>query len=214
MSSVLDKQTAIVELFKAGNSRQDLSKSIKVNRMLVWRTLKRYEETGDIQNRPGQGRPRTARTPKLVKSTTEKIRRNPKRFIQNLLGFLLIFTVDMVSNVKCVVWNHVNCSPKGPEDVPSQVCQKTPTFGSSCWLTTSKMQDSSFPHWRWHVAKPRFHWWEEIEYHFNTQNDRIWSRNVDEGSPFLDWAAVIQSGRSLLFFYWSRGEIELAELSS
>ena len=67
MSSALDKRTAIVELFKAGNSRQDTSKSLKVNRMLVWRTLKRYEETGDIQNRPGQGRPRTARTSKLVK---------------------------------------------------------------------------------------------------------------------------------------------------
>ena len=53
MSSILDKRTAIVELFKAGNSRQDISKSRKVNRMLVWRTLKRYEETEDIQNRPG-----------------------------------------------------------------------------------------------------------------------------------------------------------------
>ena len=84
MSSVLDKRTAIVELFKAGNSRQDISKSLKVNRRLVWRTLKRYEETGDFQNRPGQGRPRTARTPKPVKSKREKIRRNSKRFIQNL----------------------------------------------------------------------------------------------------------------------------------
>ena len=55
MSSILDKQTAIVELFKAGNSRQDISKSLKVNRMQVWKTLKRFEETGDIQNRPGQG---------------------------------------------------------------------------------------------------------------------------------------------------------------
>ena len=49
-------------LFKAGKSRQDISKSLKVKRMLVWRTLKHYEETGDIQNRPGQGRPKTART--------------------------------------------------------------------------------------------------------------------------------------------------------
>ena len=44
MSSVLDKRTAIVELFKAGYSRQDISKSLKVNRRLVWRTLRRYEE--------------------------------------------------------------------------------------------------------------------------------------------------------------------------
>ena len=67
MSSVLDKRTAIVELSKTWNSRQDISKSLKVNRMLVWRTLKLYEEIEDIQNRPGQGRPRTARTPQTGK---------------------------------------------------------------------------------------------------------------------------------------------------
>ena len=61
MSSIFDKRTAIVELFKAENSRQDISQSLKANRMLVWRTLKRYEETGDIQNSPRQGRPRTAK---------------------------------------------------------------------------------------------------------------------------------------------------------
>ena len=84
MSSVLAKRTAIVEMLKNGNSRQDISKSQKVNRMLVWKTLKRYEETGYIQNRLGQGRLRTARAPKLVKSTREKIKRNPERSIQNL----------------------------------------------------------------------------------------------------------------------------------
>ena len=84
MSSVLDKPAVIVELVKAGNFRQDISMKLKVNRMLVWKTLKRYEETGDIQNIPEQGQPRTARTPKLVKATKEKIRRNPKRSIHNL----------------------------------------------------------------------------------------------------------------------------------
>ena len=56
MSSVLDKRIAILKLFRAGISTQDISKSLKVNRMLVWRTLKRYEETGDIQNWSRQGR--------------------------------------------------------------------------------------------------------------------------------------------------------------
>ena len=63
MSSVLYKRTAIVELFKAGNSRQNISKSLKVNRMLVWRTLKCYEETGYIQKRPGQGVPELLEPP-------------------------------------------------------------------------------------------------------------------------------------------------------
>ena len=53
--------------------------------MLVWKNLKHFEETGDIQNRPGQGQPRTARTSKLVKFIREKISRNPKKSIQNLI---------------------------------------------------------------------------------------------------------------------------------
>ena len=51
MSSVLDKRTAIVELFQAGNYRQGISKSLKINRILVRRTLKRYEETGERKQR-------------------------------------------------------------------------------------------------------------------------------------------------------------------
>ena len=98
MSSVLDKRTAIVELFKAGNSRQDISKSLKVNRILVSRTFKRYEETGDIQNRPVQGRPRTASTSKLVKSTIEKIRRNYKTFIQNLAKESNVSKMEKISS--------------------------------------------------------------------------------------------------------------------
>ena len=65
MSSVIDKRTEIVELFNTGNSRQDISKSLKVNRMLVWRTLKRYEEIGDIQNSPGQRCPPNPQTGKI-----------------------------------------------------------------------------------------------------------------------------------------------------
>ena len=83
MSSSLDKRTATVELFKAGNSRKDICKSLKVNRILAWRTLKCFEETGDIQNSPGQGHPRTARTPKLVYPTGKwsgGILRNTSRF--------------------------------------------------------------------------------------------------------------------------------------
>ena len=109
--------------------------------MLVWRILKRSEKTGDNQIKPRQGRPRTTRTLKQVKSTREKIRRNPKRSVQNL------------ARVKCVVWNHVNCCSEEPEDVSIQACQETPTFCSSCCNNAekkniAKMQYSSFPHSR------------------------------------------------------------------
>ena len=111
MSSVLHKRTAIGELFKAGNFRQDISKSLKVNRMLVWRTLKCYVENRDIQNRR-QGRPKTDRTPKLAKFTREKIR--PQE-IYPASG----------KRVKCVVWNHANCSPRSWRCLYSSMSRNT-----------------------------------------------------------------------------------------
>ena len=49
-----------------------------------------------------------------------------------------------------------------------------------------------------------------VEHHFNTQNDRVWSRNGDEGSRVVArkqcpasvvvWAAITESGRSPLLF--------------
>ena len=115
MSSILDKWIAIFDLFKAGNSRKDTFKSLKVKKMLVWRTLKRLEETGDIQNIAGQSRPRTARTPKLVKSIREKIRKNPKRSIQNLAKESRMLYGTMST-----------------EDVSIQACQETKVICDTC----------------------------------------------------------------------------------
>ena len=84
MAKYLDKRIAIAELFKAGKSHKEICKNLKVNRMLVWRTLKRYKESGNVQNRPGQGRPQSTRTTKLVKGTREKVKKNPKRSIQEM----------------------------------------------------------------------------------------------------------------------------------
>ena len=53
MAVGLGKRIAIVELFNAGKPRKEICKDLKVNRMLVWRTLKRYKESGNVQNQPG-----------------------------------------------------------------------------------------------------------------------------------------------------------------
>ena len=54
MAVGLGKRIAIVELFKAGKPQEEICKDLKANRMLVWRTLKRYKESGNVQNQPGQ----------------------------------------------------------------------------------------------------------------------------------------------------------------
>ena len=84
MPQDLLKRAAIIEFFKSGKIAPDIAKILNINRMLVWRTLKRFESTGDIVNQPDQGRSHSVRTIKLVKSTREKLRRNQKRSLRNL----------------------------------------------------------------------------------------------------------------------------------
>ena len=84
MTVGLGKRITIVELFKAGKPQKEICKDLKVNGMLVWRTLKRYKESGNVQNQPGQGRPRSASTSKLIRKSREIVRRNPKRSIQKM----------------------------------------------------------------------------------------------------------------------------------
>ena len=81
MAVGLGNRIAIVELFKAEKPQKEICKDLNVNRMLVWRTLKRYKESGNVQNQSGQGHPRSASTLKLIRKSREIVQRNPKRSI-------------------------------------------------------------------------------------------------------------------------------------
>ena len=170
------------------------------SRMLVWRALKRYE-TGDVQNRPGQGRPRTARTPNQVKSTREKIRRNPKRSIQNLakVSNVSYGTVSTVlrKDLKMSQLKHVK-----KHQLYAQVIDKRL---QRCKILLSRFHDGTLPNLVFSDEK-KF----DAEHHFNVQKGRVWSRNGDEGprvvarkqcpASGIVRAAVTESGRSVLFF--------------
>ena len=169
--------------------------------MLVWRTLKRFEENGNIQNRPGQGRPRTARTPKLVKSIREKIRRNPKKSVQNLAKESRVSYGTMSTllrkDLKMSPFKHVN-----KQQLSAQVVDKRLQRSQ---ILLSCIQDGTLPNLIFSDEK-KF----DVEQHFNTQNDRVWSKDGVEGSRVVTrkqyptsvmvWAAVTESGKSPLFF--------------
>ena len=53
--------------------------------MLIKRMIDRFEETSSITDRPRSERPRTSRTPNLIKNMREKIRRNPRRSMRKMV---------------------------------------------------------------------------------------------------------------------------------
>ena len=51
MTKPLDDRVAIKVLYKAGKYTSNISKDLKINKMFLWRILKKYKERGKVENR-------------------------------------------------------------------------------------------------------------------------------------------------------------------
>lgn len=72
----------MVTLHRAGHSPGEifrLLRSLGISRRFVYRAIDRYNETQGVDDRPRSGRPRSVRTPNLVRAVRSRIARNPLR---------------------------------------------------------------------------------------------------------------------------------------
>lgn len=79
---VKENRVAVIALHKCDKSVTEiynLLKKLKINKTFIYRTIERYNETFSVSDRKKSGRPRTVRTPKIIKAVKERIRRNPLR---------------------------------------------------------------------------------------------------------------------------------------
>ncbi|CAO4366563.1 unnamed protein product [Caenorhabditis nigoni] len=77
-------RSSIIDLHKRGKTNTEIRLALGINKMTVWRAIKRWQETGDDQDRSRSGRPRTSITPERVKVVRERIRRNPHRSMRKM----------------------------------------------------------------------------------------------------------------------------------
>lgn len=86
-----DLRHLIVSAFERGERQVDILRRFQndgVSQQFVSYTIKRWKETGSIADRPRSGRPRTVRTPNLVRKVRDRIRRNPRRSQRKLAAAL------------------------------------------------------------------------------------------------------------------------------
>ena len=79
-----ENRVAIVALHCARKSNSNIAKTLSIGRSTVWKTLKRFNERGDLSDRPRSGRLCFQWSKPMIKCIQEKIRRNPKRSIRRL----------------------------------------------------------------------------------------------------------------------------------
>ncbi|KAI6653122.1 hypothetical protein LOD99_3958 [Oopsacas minuta] len=94
------KRSLIILYHDEGKSASVISKILSINRWIVYRTIKRYKETGSTQDRFRKGRPRSVRTPAVRKLVRERVRKNPVRSIQSMAKDFNITTRSMGKIVK------------------------------------------------------------------------------------------------------------------
>lgn len=76
------KRSSVIGLFLAGKSPSAILRELHhldVNRSFVYRTIKRYNETGSIKVRHRGGHQRTATSADLVKKVKQRLKQNPKQ---------------------------------------------------------------------------------------------------------------------------------------
>ena len=76
------KGCAVIALLDGKRKPYQIFKMLQhkgISKDFVYRTIKRYNDSGSVKKRYGGGRQRTARTPKMLAALKARIRRNPRR---------------------------------------------------------------------------------------------------------------------------------------
>ena len=74
----------VIKLYKSGESNSEIAKWLRMNRITVWKIIKKFQEIETTLDLEGQGQKQTVHTPQLIKNTREKLRCNSCRSCRNL----------------------------------------------------------------------------------------------------------------------------------
>ena len=136
----VDRNT-IGTLHKKSESNSCITKKLHIHRETVWKVVKKFKETGETCNWPGQGRKWMFRTKHLVKNMREKLRRNSHH---------------SAAKNGCRSRNPSNFNASNPQRRPQnlslQNAEKTSTFNHSWTYETWQMSTHYESHDRQNIA--------------------------------------------------------------
>ena len=68
----------VIWLYRGGQTVDSIARLLKMHRGTVWKTVKRFQAQGSLEDRPRAGRPPTATARRVVEAVRARIRRNPR----------------------------------------------------------------------------------------------------------------------------------------
>lgn len=201
------KRNAVIALYLGKKSTMQIVrdlKHLKIHKSFVCRTIKRWNETGSVKDKPRSGRPKSATTKSTVKKVRERIRRNLRRSANELAKELHVSTESMNRILK----NDLGLKPYKRQKVHELSAKQKKVRLDRSKALLRRHARGDFPNIVFSDEK-NF----PLEQYLNKQNDRVWlaersSENLDHRTvgrnqhppQVMVWAAVTADGRSPITF--------------
>lgn len=194
-------RATIVELSACGELQSEIAKRLKISRQSVSRTLGRFHELGNLEDRPRSGRPATVNSSRTRNILRNKIRRNPKRSMRKMAKELGVSEWS----IRNIVKHHLHLKP--------YKLQRVHLLNPS--MMDTRVQRSKHLLIRFAGGKHRLILFTDekvftLEEKFNKQNVRILSPNVSAAQRLVGtsshpasvmvWAGITASGKTPLVF--------------
>ena len=201
------KRNSVIALYLAGKSQPAIVRELshlKVNKMFVYRTIKRYNDTGSIAKRYGGGPKKTATTPEMVRKVKARLERNPRRSGRKMAKELKISQ----DSIRRILKNELKVKAYKFQKAHDLSPQQKKVRCERAKELLRLHERGEFPNIVFSDEK-NF----PIEQFINTQNDRVYltERSYENlslrmatrsnfPSQVMVWAAVTADGRSPIVF--------------
>ena len=143
----IDRET-IASFYKKGENNSTIAKELQIRREKAWKVIMKFRKTGQTSIRPGQGRKRTVRTKRMVKTRGKSWRQIPVVRRPNWSQRLESARLRCAASLR-------RTSRPSPTRSPWAHTQEWTNEGR-------KMSTPSEPHGRWHAAQFGVLWREEV----------------------------------------------------
>lgn len=201
------KRNSVISLYLAGKSQSVIVNELghlHLNKMFVYRTITRYNDTDSIKKRHGGGHPTTATSSEMVRKVKARIERNPRQSAVKLAKSLNV----SARSIGRILKNKLQLKPYKLQKVQDLTLAQKATrlkraknlkhLHVGGMLENLVFSDENF---------------FTVQQYVNKQNDRVWLKcksndNLDQRialrkqapASVMVWAAVTATGRSPLVF--------------
>ena len=197
-----EKRNAVILLLNSGLKNYSIAKRLQMSERTVQKIIKRYRDTGSVDDKPRSGRPKSACSSKNIKNIKDKIRRNPNRSMRQMAKEHKISK----GSVRNIVKNNLKLHPYRIQKAQKPTEQANSSRVAKSKALITRLSNGALLNTLWTDEKLF-----TVEQAFNKQNNRILASSIANASDrivercahpasVMVWAGVTSRFKTPLIF--------------